>query len=209
MLVLVDESGDVGFKFSKGSSQFFAVTSVLFENNEEAQQCDLCIDRLRKDLQFPQEFEFHFHENKPETRKAFLQAIARYNFRCFTVIVDKAKLDIKALSTVASLYRYVCGLVFENAKPYLNEAVVVIDGSGSRDYKRRVQQFLKNRINDPTAKHRHIKKVKVEDSARDNLLQLADMVSGAIYRSFSEKQEAQEYGRIIAPREVSVEMLPK
>jgi hypothetical protein len=209
MLVLVDESGDVGFKFAKGSSRLFAVTVILFEDHEEAKRCDLRLDLLRHELRLPKGFEFHFHKNSPEIRKAFLQAIASFNFFCFTVVIDKEKLNLKALPTVESFYQYACSLVFENAKPYLNEADVIIDGRGSRDFKRRLQQHLKKKTNDPSARFRYIKKVRIEDSARSNLLQLADMVCGAIYRSFLGKHDARAYRDFIAHREVSVEMLPK
>jgi hypothetical protein len=209
MLVLVDESGDVGFKFSKGSSRLFAVTVVLFEENEEAQNCDVRISLLRKELRLPKTFEFHFHKNSPEIREAFLHAIAPYNFFYFTVVVDKEKLDLKALSTAESFYQYACSLVFENAKPYLNEAAVIIDGSRTRYFKRNLQHFLKKKINDPSVRYRYIRQVKMQDSEGNNLLQLADMVCGAIYRSFMQKQNALDYRKIIAHRQISIETVPK
>jgi hypothetical protein len=46
MLAFVDEAGDVGFKFSKGSSRFFIVTIVLFEEREGAKRCDSHIDLI-------------------------------------------------------------------------------------------------------------------------------------------------------------------
>ncbi|MCI0693144.1 hypothetical protein L0337_14205 [candidate division KSB1 bacterium] len=49
----------------------------------------------------------------------------------------------------------------------------------------------------------------MQNSAGNNLLQLADTVSGAINRSFSQKRDAQEYRQIIAHREISVEVIPK
>ena len=40
MLVFVDESGDPGMKLGLGSSEFFVLTLVIFENNEEAIRTD-------------------------------------------------------------------------------------------------------------------------------------------------------------------------
>ncbi len=59
MLVFLDEAGDVGFKFSKGSSRLLIVTIVLFEEQEEAKNCDLRIDLLRNELKLPKKFELH------------------------------------------------------------------------------------------------------------------------------------------------------
>ncbi len=36
MLVFVDESGDAGMKLDGGSSEFFVVTAILFEEHDEA-----------------------------------------------------------------------------------------------------------------------------------------------------------------------------
>lgn len=48
MLVFVDESGDAGLKLQEGSSKYFVVTLIIFEENEEAESCDKRIDLLRK-----------------------------------------------------------------------------------------------------------------------------------------------------------------
>ena len=59
-------------------------------------------------------------------------------------------------------------MVFENAKSFLDNATVVIDGSGSKDFRAQLERYPKRRINDPT--QHIIKKVKVQDSSRNNLL---------------------------------------
>jgi len=209
MLVFVDEAGDVGFKFSKGSSRLFIVTMTLFNDHEEAEHCDLRIDLLRKELRLPIQFEFHFNQNSPEIRQAFLQAVAPYKFLYFAIVVDKEKFTRTERTTAEAFYQHACGLVFENAKPYLNEAAVVIDGSRSIYFKQSLQRYLKTKINSSSATIRYIKQVKVQDSEKNNLLQLADMVCGAINRSFSQKPDAQDYRKIIAQREISVEVIPK
>jgi len=209
MLVFVDEAGDVGFKFSKGSSRLLIVTIVLFEEQEEAKNCDLRIDLLRRELRLPEKFEFHFNQNSPEIRKAFLRAVTPYNFSYFAVVIDKNEFRMPELSTAKTFYRHACSLVFENAKKRLNEAIVIIDGKGGRHYKRDLQRDLKRRINNSLASVRYIGTIKIQDSAGNNLIQLADMVCGAVNRSLSGKPDAQDYRQIIAPREVSVEMVPK
>jgi hypothetical protein len=209
MLVFVDEAGDVGFKFSQGSSRLFIVTIVLFEENNEAKRCDQRIDLLRNELKLPKEFEFHFNQNSPEIRKAFLRAVVPYNFFYFSIVVDKEKYNATSRANPEAFYQYACGLVFEKAKPYLNDAVVIIDGSRSIYFKQSLQRYLKKRNNSPATAVRYIRQVKVQDSEKNNLLQLVDMVCGAINRSFSQKRDAQEYREIIAQRWISVEVIPK
>ncbi len=97
--------------------------------------------------------------------------------------------------------------MFENAKGFLDRATVTIDGSGSKDFRHQLERYLKKRINDP--KQHLIKKVKVQDSSGNNLLQLADMVVGATCRSFGTKADASSYRQIIAHKEIYVQTWPK
>ena len=55
-----------------------------------------------------------------------------------------------------------------------------------------------------------IKKVKMQRSVGNNLLQLADYVAGVINRSVqARKKFAREYRKIIAHREIYVQIWPK
>ncbi len=38
MLVFIDDSGDAGFKLGKGSSEFFVISAVIFDDNLEAEK---------------------------------------------------------------------------------------------------------------------------------------------------------------------------
>ena len=143
MLVFVDESGDTGLHLAKGSSDLFAVVLVVFEENDEAQAADDRITLLRRELRKPVEFEFHFKENSDAVRRAFLEAVVPYNFFYFGFVINKAKLFGKSFPTTDAFYRYVCGLVFESAKPYLDEAVVKIDASGGRKFQRQLSRASK------------------------------------------------------------------
>ena len=58
MLVFIDESGDPGMNKKIGSSEYFIVTAVAFEDHEEATRCDERIDTLRQELRAG---EFHFN----------------------------------------------------------------------------------------------------------------------------------------------------
>ena len=123
MLVFVDESGDVGIKVDAGSSRYFTVTLLVFEDHDEALAADERISRLKRDLGLPSHFEFHFTKVKASFRRAFLKAIARYEFFYFTIVINKAKLYGEGFHVADSFYKYTCSLVFETAKPYLRDAI--------------------------------------------------------------------------------------
>ena len=50
MLVFIDESGDSGLKIGEGSSRYFTVALVVFEDREEATACDQRIELLKREL---------------------------------------------------------------------------------------------------------------------------------------------------------------
>ena len=210
MLVFVDESGDPGLKLDKGSSKYFIVTLVVFEDLKDAEDLDLRILLLRKEFGFHRRFEFKFNHLRSDYRIKFLEAISPYSFLYFGIVINKRKLFDKGFNYKSSFYKYACSLVFENAKPYLNNATVIIDGSGSKDFRRQLKKYLKDRINEERSEIRYIKKVKIEDSKRKNLLQVADMIVGSIGRSYKyEKKDCKVYRNIIDHRENFVQFWPK
>ncbi len=209
MLVFIDESGDPGLKLACGSTDYFIVTLVAFEDREEATAADQRIQLLKRELSFPEGFEFHFNKVKGTYREAFLSAVASYEFFYLSIVINKAKLRGPGFKFKESFYKYACGLVFENAKPYLDNATVVIDGSGSREFRRQLGSYLRKRINNTKGDSRFIGKVKIQDSRDNNLLQLADMVCGAVARSYGGKDDARIYRNLISHREISVQFWPK
>jgi hypothetical protein len=89
MLVFIDESGDSGLKIEKGSSKFFTVALVAFEDHEEAIACDQRISLLRRELGWKEGSEFHFNKNSKEIRKSFLKAVLPYNFFYYGIVINK------------------------------------------------------------------------------------------------------------------------
>lgn len=210
MLVFVDESGDTGLRLDcKTTSPYFIVTLVLFEDFEQANLADARIRSLKTELGLRPEFEFHFSKLKPGWREMFLVELSRFEFFYFAVVLDKADLAEHGIDTPTELYRYTCGLVFECAKPYLSDAIVVLDGQGSKLLRRDLSSFFRRKARAAAPAKSLIRKVKLQDSHKNNLLQLADMVCGAVARSLTEKKDAAIYRKIISHREMEVAHWPK
>lgn len=208
MLMFIDESGDAGLKVDCGSSRYFIVALVAFEDHDEALAAHERIDLLRRELGLPDRFEFHFNKMKPELRKQFLTVVASFDFFYWGIVIDKAELISRGFQFQESFYKYACGLVFENAKPRLNNTLVVIDGSSSKYFRQQLKTYLARRLKDDAGRCL-IKSLKTQDSRKNNLLQMADMVVGVIARSYSGKVDAGEYRKLIAHREIYVQFWPK
>lgn len=209
MLVFLDESGDTGRKIGQGSSDYFIISLVLFEDNEEAQSCDQRITLLRKELRYPENYEFHFAENSKRVRELFLQATSPYQFTVFSVAINKdpAKLYGTGFDIKESFYKYACNLVFTNAKPYLDRATVIIDKSGSPTFISSLRGYLRDRMNDE--KRIHIKKIKVQDSRTNNLIQLVDYMCGITGRKINGKADWEAYWKYISAKVIGEQVWPK
>jgi hypothetical protein len=210
VLVFVDESGDPGLKLNSGSSRYFVVTLLYFTDLDEANRADSHIGEIRRSFGLPEGFEFHFNKLNNYYRTEFLKRMAGFDFSYFSMVLNKTELYAEGFKFKDSFYKYTCKLVFDNAKAYLSNATVIVDGSGSKEFRKQLEGYLKRRIN-ASDENKHIKKLKIQDSHRNNLLQLADMVCGAVARSFRENrgEDCAEFRKLMRKREKYVQLWPK
>ena len=177
MLGFFDESGDPGLKTGDGSSRYFVVALVTFDDDAVALACDRRIDRLRSDLRLPSRYEFHFGKNSRKVREAFLRAVQPFDFQYHLFALDKEPGKLRGISLNPNdLYQYTAGLVFENASYHLKAAIIVMDKRGDKKFRDELFRHLRHSVRFPGGQ-RAIKKLKQQDSHRNNLLQLADYVA--------------------------------
>ncbi len=213
MLVFVDESGDTGLRDVAGSTRYFVLTLVLIETQETADEVSRRIDALRQELHLSPRYEFHFFKTKDVLRRAFLTAARHGQFTYCALVVDKRKLSGPEFERGDMFYRSVCATAFQEARPWLREASVQFDESGSRDFRRNLASHLMRVINRKEDDFPRLKKVKAQDSKGNNLMQLADMICGAVARAYqeeagAEKKDKEEFRRLVQGREQWVRLWP-
>jgi hypothetical protein len=195
MLVFIDESGDPGFKVAKGSSPLFAAAMVLFDTDAEAARTQVIIRALLGKMHRRPEFKFNKCRN--EIRDAFFAAVLGRSFLVRAIVVRKELIWSDRLrSDDESFYRFfVKGMVkFDNSA--LNNAKIVIDGSGDRAFRRNLAAYLRRH-----AASGAIDEMKIRDSRSEPLLQLADMCAGAIARSYrKDRPEGDRWRAMIAAK---------
>jgi hypothetical protein len=120
------------------------------------------------------------------------------------LVINKRKLVPGALRDTESFHQYVVGLAFEIFKPYLRDAWVDVDRTGSLDFGRKMVRYLSKIMRQKNGKS-ILRRARAANSKNNNLLQLADMVCGAITRSFRlDKPNKDEFRNLIRHRELSV-----
>jgi len=178
MWVFVDESGDPGFKFDSGSTTHFVAALVIFDEARHAEQTADAIKSLRNRLRLHPHFEFKFSKLKDNWRLEFVRAIRFSPFRVRAMVVDKRILHSPNLKQKQRFYNYFVGQVFRYHFGSLQNARVRIDGQSGREFQREFRQYVRGLSGGAVAD------LKFVNSKHDNLIQLADMVAGAVHRAY-------------------------
>lgn len=180
MLVLIDESGDAGFKLARGSTPHFVVAMVIFDDFKEAERTSAIIEAARISLRIKPEFKFN--KCSSQVKDGFFEAIESCKFSVQALVVDKSKIYSDNLrENKEHFYGFFVKSLLQHDNNALVGAKVKIDGSGDREFKRELAAYLKRE-----SAIGKIVDVKFAESHRNSLIQLADMVVGAIARSYRE-----------------------
>lgn len=181
MLVFIDDSGDPGFKLDKGSTSFFVISLVIFDDELEAEKAAVAIKELRRSLKFPDDMEFKFHKSRKSVREKFLGIINPFKFRIRSLVIDKSIIRSKELQeNKNSFYGYAIKTVLKHSNDTILNAKIKIDGSGDRVFRKSFLTYLRRQLNSKQKKI--MKNCKLVDSKGNVLIQMADMIAGSIRR---------------------------
>lgn len=196
MLVFIDESGDPGFKLLKGSSAAFVVALVAFNDRDIAHQTRLAIDALAKAHRIQPEFKFS--KTPPPMRDLFFETVVKFDFRIRSVVVQKSRLYSERLrSEKEAFYSFFLKSMLKFDNGLLKGAKVIIDSSGERVFRQELSAYLRRHTGKGA-----IQDIRFSDSCSDRLLQLADMCTGAIARSYNEERKDAARWRAILARKI-------
>jgi len=87
--------------------------------------------------------------------------------------------------------------VLSNNAGKIKNASIRLDGHGDKLYKKTAAAYFRQQAN---PRGGVIKDMKFVDSKSDNLIQLADMVAGAIFRTTQTKTDSRDYLGVIPDR---------
>lgn len=185
-----DEAGDVSFSFERGASRFFVVAVVATHtpDNLRAQ-----LAKLRQQAHLPQEFDFHFNRlASAHFRRHVFATLQDADFEAWAIIVDKTTLPelFRVMSGIDVYLYFVSELIRTIPIEQRTGGTLILDEFGSpkqtRDELRRVM------------KARDIahgfRRIVVRHSHSESLIQVADLVAGAVLRRDAKKDsEAFDY----------------
>jgi hypothetical protein len=197
-LIFTDDAGDAGFKLDKGSSKYFVIACVIFDDNLVAENVSQAIKKFRRKHSLGDNAEFKFSKTKKQLVKDLLREVCEYEFRICAICVDKTKVRSHELRNKPnSFYNYVIKEALSKAAN-LQDACVRLDGHADRGYRRTAVAYFRKQVN---LEIRKIADFKFYDSKKNDLIQLADLIAGTILRTTeTDRSDCNDYYEIIKRR---------
>ncbi|MBI3760752.1 MAG: hypothetical protein HY260_02690 [Chloroflexi bacterium] len=84
-----DEAGETGFRFGRGSSDYFIYSLVLTTDAERLRDQ---LNWLRRKLGWTDREEISFNKTSEERRRSFFEGVRPFRFVARSLVVDKRKL---------------------------------------------------------------------------------------------------------------------
>jgi len=151
---------------------------VILKDGDAALLTQAAIERARQ--RSGHRSQFKFSRCSEDVRDVFFECVASAPFTVRAIVVEKSRIYSPALRANAELfYSFFVKLLGEHDGGTLRDAVVRIDGSGDRHFRRALSSYLRREVGPGK-----IRDFRMSDSKKDSLIQLADMCVGAIARSY-------------------------
>lgn len=201
--IFLDESGDLGFDFTKkGTSKFFIIT-ILFTEDAKG-KIEKVVKKTHSELAKKYKRRvgtLHAVLEKPVTRTRLLKRMTEKDFGVMAIYLNKKKVHTHLQDEKQVLYNYVTNILLDRiySKKILSPDFV-IELIASR---RETNKFLNENFKDYLSRqiknnHKGTLKIIVKTPAEEKCLQAVDFLSWAIFRKYERGDDS--YYRIFKKR---------
>jgi hypothetical protein len=193
MIIYIDESGDPGFKISKGSSRYFVLSGIIFRNENTVLRAVKDILEYKKSLKVSNYYELKFNKLNREERVGFLKKIEKNEFSIVALKIDKSiapsveELAIKELDYNYFLAKLLGAIAIKD-----KTFDVRVDGSMNKAHKNMLKSYLRKCLPSQSTL-----KLQILDSKDNTLIQMVDVVTGCIRKSLTSDMDKNVYREII------------
>lgn len=192
--IFIDESGDLGFDFTKKkTSKFFVITCLFTENKRPIEKIVRKIFSQIKKKNKIKRGVLHAVKEKPIIRKRLLEKLAEKDCYIMAIYLNKMKVYTKLQNEKAILYNYVTNILLDRI--YTKRIVSTDKEVGIIASRRETNKFLnenfKMYINTQLSnKHKIRVKIMIKSPQEEKCLQAVDFVSWAIFRKYEYQDES-------------------
>lgn len=192
--LFLDESGDLGFDFSKkGTSKVFVITCLFTENKKAI---DKIVKKTHSQLRkkFKRKFGvLHAVKEKPLTRSRLLRKLSEIDCQVMTIYLNKKKVYTRLYNEKSVLYNYVANILLDRiySKRLALSADPLILVASRRETNKFLNENFKNYLKlQVVHNHKISLSVEIKSPHEEKSLQAVDFVSWAIFRKHQSGDES-------------------
>lgn len=216
MHIYLDESGDLGFDFTKqGTSRFFVITLLVIHSNEVNKKMLKMVERTIKEKINRNKkgkdviLELKGSNTDIGVKGYFYRHIKDDQFEIFTLILNKARVAQKLRDKKEKLYNYVSRLLLEKCNLHKAEdrVILTVDKRKNKEDIKDFNSYLFNEL-------RALISLKIpfeqyhEASYAHKGLQAVDVFCWGIYRKY-ERRDLEWYNYFVAKIKEEIVYLPE
>ncbi len=184
----MDESGDLGFDFTKRkTTRYFVITFLFTENKRTIEKVIRKIHRnLRKKFKRKTSV-LHATKERPETRRRLLKYLKEKNVSVMTILLNKKRVYTRLQNEKAVLYNYVTNILLDRiySKKIIDPSKNIILIASKRETNKFLNQNFESYLNSQVDnKFKAQLKILIKTPAEEKALQAVDFVSWAIFRKY-------------------------
>ena len=187
--VYMDESGDLGFDFTKAKTSRYFVVSFIFTSHPR--QLDKIIKKIFAGFSKIEvknhHGTLHSYKEKPTTRLRLLNALVRSDTTVFTLKIDKSRVYTRLHDEKHVLYNYVVNILLDRM---ISKKLVPLDQpirfvASKRETSKFLNENFANYINTQVSGNHKINiTVDIKKPAEEKGLQVVDCVVWSYFRKY-------------------------
>lgn len=200
----IDESGAYGFDFTKENNSELFIVSAIIIAAKDVPLANSVIERVREEDFSGSEIKSNRIKGDNKRRVKVLRKCLQIPFSVLTLIVDKKSVfsDSGIAKSKKTFYKFVNQLLYNELRGVYTRLSIITDEVGHREYADEFVRYVKNnRVQRSLFDEEYFE---IVDSKENNLVQLADLISGTVAYVYEPRK------RIKVPQDIDyLKMLDK
>lgn len=192
--LFLDESGDLGFDFTKrGTSRIFVVTILITREKRSIEKVVREVHRSLRAKFRRVSGVLHAHREEGATRRRLLEGLARKHCSIIAIVLNKQKVFTNLQDEKVVLYNYVTNILMDRLmnKHLANPGESVVLVASQRETNKFLNENFRSYISDKVRTNHHFDiRVVIRTPSQEKALQAADCASWAIFRKFQHGDSA-------------------
>lgn len=187
--IFMDESGDLGFDFTKKKTTKFFIITFLFVDNKRP--IEKIVRKTHSELRKKYKKKtgvLHATKEKPLTRQRLLKNLAeREDYYIMTIYLNKKKVYTKLQDEKNVLYNYVTNILLDRifSKGIFKNYTKIELIASKKETNKFLNENFKNYLNSQMEEKYNVElSIKIKMPSEEKCLQVVDFISWAIFRKY-------------------------